>query len=191
VSWEDGEYYDASFGINKSRRYHALLRDFYQSMHNWSAGISAFAGSSAFVSFLADAPQITGWLAGVFGLISIFELIFRYEERARAHNDLCRRFTHLAAELEKTPETPEELGRIRAKRIEIEADEADVKRLIEIRASNEEARARGIPESRLVRLGPLQRVFGYMFTFGLRKLEKSKAAMEEAETMQASATPGS
>jgi hypothetical protein len=69
VSWNDGEYYDASFGINKCRRYHALLRDFNQSRHNWSAGISAFAGSSAFVAFLAGSSEITGWLSEVVPIV--------------------------------------------------------------------------------------------------------------------------
>jgi hypothetical protein len=185
VSWNDGEYYDASFGINKCRRYHALLRDFYQSLHNWSAGISAFAGSSAFIAFLAGSPEITGWLSAVFGLVSTFELIFRYEERVRYHNDPCVRFTNLAAKLEITPETLEELGRIRAKRITIEADENEVKRLVEIRASVEEARSRGIPEAKLIKLSRPQRVLGYLFTFGLSRLEKQKALMETEEHRQA------
>lgn len=178
MSWNDGEYYDASFAISKCRRYHALLRDFYQSAHNWTTAVNAFAGSAAFVAVLANASSMAGVLSALFALASIFESIFRYEERARTHHDLCVRFTHLAAELETMPETPEHLAEVRAQRIRIEADETEVKRLVEIRASNEEARARGVPEAKLIRLSRPQCAFGYVFTIGLHRLESQKAALE-------------
>jgi hypothetical protein len=181
VSWDDGDYYDASFGINKNRRYHALLRDFYQSAHNWTVGVNAFAGSAAFVAILAKFSLLAESLSALFALAAIFESIFRYEERARVHHDLCVRFTNLAAEIETMPETPENLGSVRARRIMIEADETEVKRLVEIRAMNEEARGRGVPEVKLAPLSWLQCRFGYVFTFGMRKLERRKAANEAAE----------
>jgi hypothetical protein len=187
VSWDDGDYYYASLAINKNRRYHAMLRDFYRSAHNWTVGVNAFAGSAAFVAILASASTIAAVVSALFALAAIFESIFRYEERAQAHHDLCVRFTHLAAEIEELAETPEELARVRAKRIKIEADETEVKRLVEIRASNEECRARGIAEAKLIPLSWAQCKFGYVFTFGLRKLEKRKAAMEAAEEEQANA----
>jgi hypothetical protein len=76
---------------------------------------------------------------------------------ARVHTmDLCVRFTNLAAELEKLPPTPENLAKVRAKRLEIEADETEVKRLVEIRATNEEARGRGVPEAQFTKLTRMQ-----------------------------------
>ena len=182
MSWNDGEYYDAAFGINKSRRYHALLRDFYQSAYNWTVALNAVAGSAAFVAILAHAPTwAPATLSGLFALAATLESIFRYERRARAHHDLCVRFTRLAAEMEKLAATPENLACVRAKRLEIEADETEVKRLVEIRAMNEESRARGVPEARLASLNSMQRWFGAVFTFGLPRLEREKAARERRE----------
>jgi hypothetical protein len=182
VSWNDGEYYDAAFGINKSRRYHALLRDFYQGAYNWIVGLNAVAGSAAFVAILAHAPTwAPATLSGLFGLAAILESIFKYGDRARAHHDLCVRFTKLAAEMERLAPTPENLASVRAERLEIEADESEVKRLVEIRAMNEESRARGVPEARLASLSRMQCWFGPVFTFGLLRLERERAAREVEE----------
>jgi hypothetical protein len=186
VSWNEGEYYDAAFGINKNRRYHALLSGYYQAVYNWTVGLNAFAGSGAFVAILARAPiWASGTLSGVFAFAAVLESIFRYEHRARAHHDLCVRFTKLAAELERLSPTPENLKKVRARRIEIEADEPGVKRLVEIRAVNEEARARGVPEAQLTRLSWMQWWLGPVFTFGLRRLEQEKAARQKAPDLAA------
>ncbi len=179
MTWDDDDYYYASFAVNKCRRYHALLRDFYQGAYNWTVGANAFAGSGAFVAILTHAPTwAPATLSGIFALAAIFESIFRYEHRARTHHALCVRFTELAAELELLPANPENLAHVRAKRIEIEADETEVKRLVEIRAANDECRARGVPEAKLERLSRMQCWFGPIFTFGLPRLEREKAARE-------------
>jgi hypothetical protein len=159
------------------------LRDFYQGLYNWTVGTNAFAGSSAFVAVLGSQPITAGVLSGIFAVASVLEAIFRYEAAARHHQDLCRRFTLLAAEMERLPATPDNLAKMRAARLEIEADETALKRCIELLASNEEARARGVPESKLHRLSWSQCNLGYFWTMGLRRLEREKAAREEAERL--------
>lgn len=178
--WNDGDYYDASFGIHKCRRYHAKLRDFYQGAYNYTTAANAFGASGAFFAILGSLTVVAAILSGLVALASLFDSIFKYENRARCHNDLCGRFTRLAAELEKLPETPENLADIRAKRLLIEADEPSEKRLVDLMASNDEARARGISEDRLHRLKFWQRNVGFIATFGLPRLEREKAKRESA-----------
>jgi hypothetical protein len=105
--WNDGDYYDASFGIHKCRRYHAKLRDFYQGVYNYTTGANAFGASGAFVAILGGLTAFAATLSAIVALASLFDSIFKYEMRARLHNDLCARFTRLAAELETLPATPE------------------------------------------------------------------------------------
>lgn len=188
MAWDDDGYYDVSFGINKSRRYHAKLRDFYQGAYNWTVGTNAVAGSAAFVAVIGSQPVLAGILSGIFALASVLEAIFRYEGKARHHQDLCRQFTMLASELERLEAIPDNLTKMRAARIELEAEETAVKRCVELMATNEEARARGVPEAKLHNLSFWQCNFGYLWTMGLPRLAREKAAREaqqEAEQTRA------
>jgi hypothetical protein len=74
--------------------------------------------------------------------------------------------------------TPANLKKARVERLKIERDEPPVKRLVDFQAYNEELRATGKSESSLIPLSIPQRWFGYMCTFGIRKIEKWKAAQE-------------
>jgi hypothetical protein len=125
-------------------------------------------------------PRVAATLSAIVALASLFDSIFKYETRARLHNDLCARFTRLAAELETLAATPENLAHVRAQRLLIEADEPSEKRLVELMASNDEARARGVPEARLHQLRWWQRNAGYLATFGLPRIAREKAAREAA-----------
>jgi hypothetical protein len=181
MNWADSPYYEVSCSVHKCRRYHAKLRDFYQGAYNWTVAGNAITGSAAFVAILASNPFYLGTiLSGVFAVASSLEAIFKYETKARAHHDLSVRFTKLAAEIEELQETPDNLARVRAERLRIEADEPAEKRLVEIMASNDELRARGVPESKLHRVSWCQSKFGYIWTWGLRRLEREKSARESA-----------
>jgi hypothetical protein len=179
-SWDDDGYYEASFGIDKSRRYHAKLRDFYQSAYNYTVAANAFAASATFVAILGSLPILAGVLSGIVAFASLFESIFRYEHKARLHHDLCVKFTKLSARLEVLEATPDNLAEVRGARKTLECEEPAEKRLVELMAAREEARSRGVPEVQLHRLSWMQYHFGYVFTFGLRRLEREKAAREAA-----------
>ena len=116
----------------------------------------AFAASGAFIAILGSQPLIAGTLAGAVALASLLESIFKYETKARKHDELCIRFTKLAARLERLKATPRNLTIVRAERLLIEAEEPDERRLVEIMAHNEEARGRGVLESKLQPLSYLQ-----------------------------------
>lgn len=178
-NWNDDDYYDASFAICKCRRYHAKLRDFYQGAYNYTVAANAFGASGAFVAVIGSQSVVAAILTGGVALASLFESIFKYENRARIHHDLCVRFTRIAEEIEKRPATPENLAFVRTKRLEIEADEPSEKRLVERMASIEEARSRGVAEENLDRLTRAQRSLGYIATFGLHHLERQKAEREK------------
>ncbi len=178
ISWDQDNYYVASFGIHKCRRYHAKLRAFYQGLHNAALGANAVTASGAFVAVLAEMPTLAAWLTGVVAVATSFDVLFGFDARARLHDDLCRRFTELAACIVEWPPTPANLARAAAQRIRIEKDEPTEKRLIDLLAQNEEARCRGVREEDLLPISKLQRVFGYCFTFGLPRLERAKAEAE-------------
>jgi hypothetical protein len=186
--WDDGDYYDASFSIHKSRRYHARLRDFYQTLHNYTTGLNAFAASGAFVAFLGSLTNFAAALSAIVALASLFDSLFQYDSRARLHHDLCARFTRTAAEIETLPETPQSLAHVRSERLKMECDEPAEKRLVERMAENDEARSRGVPESELIHLSKPQRILGYFFTYNMAHLERQRAAREARRAAAANST---
>lgn len=177
-SWNDGEYYFCSFAVHKSRRYHAKMRAFYQTCYDLTVAATAITGSAAFVSLFGDAPTLAKWLTGTIAIASTLELVFGFSKKAELHNRLCRRFTKLAASLEKMPVTTDSLITVRSKRLQIERDEPTEKRLIDLVAYNEESRSRGVSAENLVPISKYQRVFGYVCTFGLTKIDQWWATRE-------------
>lgn len=67
-----------------------------------------------------------------------------------------------------------------AERIRIEAEEPTERRLIDLRAHNDELASRGVPEGRLVPLDFWQQSFlAYLFDFGLPSLRSRMAKRDE------------
>ena len=100
-----------------------------------------------------------------------FDLVFAFSERADKQEHLRRCFTELAAQIVEWKPTPENLARAQAERLRIEAEDSGEKRLVDLQADNEEARARGVAPEDLIPLSRPQRWFGYVATFGMKRLE--------------------
>ena len=172
MSWDDDEFYDLSFSIEKCRRYHAKLRDHYQRIHDLTTAANVVAGSGTFIAVLGALPIVAGALSGVVAIASLLDLVFRTDRKAQLHHDLCGRFTELAAKIEITPATADNLAALRAERLLIEKDEPSEKRLVENMAHNDTSRARGVPEADLIPLSSAQKRFGYFLNFDMDRLEK-------------------
>jgi hypothetical protein len=176
MTWDDDDYYDACFGVNKSRRYHAMMRDYYRRCADTVTSISAISGTSAFVAlFLTDRNSTAAkWLIGLIAVASILNLVFGFSKKADLHDKLCRQFTGLAADMAEWTATKVNLQRARAGRLRLEVEEPTVRRVIDLRAHNDELRSRGVPIERLVPLDFLQRKtwLGYFLEFGLSGVDK-------------------
>lgn len=170
-TWSDGDYYNISFSIGKSRRYHAKMADFYRLCHHTVVASSALTGTSAFVALFSGNPEIAQWLTGVVACASTLDLVFAFSERADKQENLRRGFTELAARMVEWQATPEKLARARAERLRLEAEDSGERRLVDLQAENEESRARGVSPEELVPLSQAQRWFGYIATFGMNRLE--------------------
>jgi hypothetical protein len=175
VTWDDDDYYDVCVGVGKSRRYHAMMRDFYRRCADAVTSVSAISGTSAFVAlFLQDRSSVAAkWFTATIAVASILNLVFGFSKKADLHDKLCRQFTQLAAAMTLWPANKGNLAKARAERLTIEVDEPTVRRVIDLRAHNDEIRARGVLPDRLVPLGWLQQRtwLGYFLDFGLAGVE--------------------
>jgi len=175
MSWDHGEYYGVAFAVGKSRRYHAKLRAFYQQCDGLVVAATAATGTSAFAVLFGSSEnsKLAAWLTGVVALSSTLDLVFRFSDKSLLHSQLCVRFTELAARLEELAPTEENLQLAKAERIRIEKDEPTEKRIVDLLAHNDEARARGVDPNDLIPIGPIQSVVGYVWgNFGIRRLER-------------------
>jgi hypothetical protein len=145
---------------------------FYQTMNDAVLGANAILGASAFMALLGGKNNLTAQiLIGIVAGLSAIDNVLGFGKKSKLHADLSRRFTELAANMALWDASEVNYRKACAERIRIERDEPPIRRLIEIEANNEEMRARGYDERDMVPLGRLQRVFGYVFTFGMQRLE--------------------
>jgi len=179
MSWDEGDYYAASFSVHKCRRYHARMRDFYRGVHRLILGLTIFAASAAFGATLGHWSTLAASLSAVIACISVLDYAFGTGEAASQHHNLCRRFTRLAERIEQWKPTPENLSKARSQRLRIEADEPSEKRLVDLWAEGEEIRARGGDVADIPPLNRRQVFFGRMFTFGMRRIERWHAEREK------------
>lgn len=169
--WSEDGYYDVCFSVERCRRYHAKMQAYYDWCYNLTRAATALTGTASFFALLAGGTEIAKYLTAVVAAAASLDSVFRFDRKARLHEGLSRRFTDLGAKIAGWEPVPQNLKKARADRLRIERDEPPVRRLIDLQAQNEETRARGIPEDRCVPLSGWQRMFGYVGTFGMKRLE--------------------
>jgi hypothetical protein len=181
ASWDDDGYYDAAFGVGKSRRYHAFMRAFYQRLSDWTLAAQALTGAAAFVALLPAQPNslLPKILTAVVAVAATLDLVFRFSQKARVHDELCGKFTQLAADMAEMTPNAKNLQSARASRIRLEASEPTERRLIDLRAHNDELSARGVSAERFVPLDFWQMSWlAYLFTFGESNIRKRMKNIE-------------
>lgn len=172
LSGLDGEIYDLSFSVNKSRRYHELLCSFYGGWRDWARIVTAVVGSGVFFLISAKAQGPAEIAAALAALWAVIDIIVSPDKKSERHAKLCERFTRLAEKVARSPHTQEAYAENLSARLRIERDEPPVKRLVDLQARNDEARSRSLDPDQEVPLNRRQRVFGYFFTFGMGRLEQ-------------------
>jgi len=149
--------------------------------------VTAIAGSGAFFVVVAQYQHAAEIVTAFVGLWAILDIIVMPDKKHDIHNDLCKRFTSLAAKIQHLPRTEESLRELVGERLVLEQSEPPCKRLVDLEARNDECRARGFPPDELVPLSGWQRFFGYYGAqIGMARLEQWKA--ERQRSTDASAT---
>ncbi|MBL4783001.1 MAG: hypothetical protein JKX92_12235 [Porticoccaceae bacterium] len=166
------EYRDLLFGVRRSIRYNSRRELHYDRFHRLVVFFGLFFGTATIATFGAElttdvALPIKLLPAVVISLLSAFDLIIGSAQKSRLHNDLVRDFVGLEKELELSENGPtqEIVKRVTAKRLDIEATEPPVLRVLDTICHNELMRAMGYKKTELVRVGRLQRFFSPIFDF--------------------------
>jgi len=146
------------FGIRRSIRYHTRRRLFFDRINKWSEAITAIGGSGTIISILSNtgAQTPTTILAAITAIASVINLVFDTKGNARAHHDFARQFIQIEKELAKKNVTEEELARLTAQRLDIEAEEPPVLRVLDSMCHNELLKAMGYDKTEFLKISIIQ-----------------------------------
>lgn len=168
-------FYDLSFSVHKTCRYHDKMRSFYRACTTFTKVVTIVSGSGIFLLLLGDFERTAQFASASIALIAVLDLVFSPDRLAQEHQARYRDFTTLARDLEAAEQTDESYRKIRSGQLEIEHRSPPIKRLVDLMARNDECRARNFPPHCLVPLSRAQRWLGYIVTFGMARLERWKA----------------
>lgn len=133
------------FGVRRSVRYHNRRRAFFDGWVVVTNAVAVIFGSAAMWIFWSKVnPDWGVYAALVVTFFSAINLVVGAGQRARLHSDLARRFILLEKEIISLADPTEEQRRsFMARRLEVEADEPPVLRVVDIMCHNELAEAMG------------------------------------------------
>jgi len=160
---ENSEFSDLKFNIDRSCRYHARRRSFFDSFHKIFMFIIIVLGSSAFSGVFKDTSGLLGLLAA---LIAALDLVVGFSMKARDHELLYMRFMDLFADMEGvTSPSDDQLAEWTRQRRTIEKDEPPHYTALNLACYNEVARARGFAEDVIVPLTFWQKLMMHFIKF--------------------------
>lgn len=133
------------FDIPRSIRYHERRITFYERLHRTTDFLTILL-AGVVLSELLGSPNYVALqvLAGLGAFFSAWDLVIGYARRADLHRSLRRRFSMLQADITGTdPNDSNALASAERRRLQIEADEPQAYRALDMLCYNELCRATG------------------------------------------------
>ncbi len=137
-------------GVRRSIRYHARRQAFYESLDRWTTFALLLLGSGAMALLLLEHPA---WVLGanfVMAFLAGLRLVFGIGAKAGIHARFVSDFTRLEKRL-RASASAEEVAAVTRERLELEASEPPVMRVLDVICHNELLTAEGYqdPEERV------------------------------------------
>ena len=146
-------WHKMQFDIRRSIRYHNRRCAHFDRLDKLTNMVSIVFGSAAVFGVLErDYQALALTAAALVTIISAVNLVVGSSLRARDHADFARWFVELEKELVGSEPSPATLKHLTIRRLEIEANEPPVLRVLDCLCHNEEMRAQGYPVEQLARI---------------------------------------
>ncbi|WKN21516.1 hypothetical protein [Azotobacter vinelandii] len=159
----EDNWHNMLFGVRRSIRYHQRRRAFFERLDQFSNMLSVIFGSTAIYGVLGpDAKKFALIASAMVTATASINLVIGCSKKAREHSDLARRFI----ELEKRmigKASVERLNEVTEARLNIEAEEPPILRVLDALCHNDQMRAMGYKREQLAKIGPLQTLFAQIF----------------------------
>ncbi len=166
------KHHDLLFGVCRSIRYHSRRQAFYESIDRWTNLLLLLLGSGAIALALENRPA---WILSVgfsVSVISGLKLVYAFGSKAGKHGQFVKDFTRLEKQL-RTETSEEIITAVTQERLNLEASEPPVMRVLDVLCHNELIRAMGYDnEEEWVRVPWWQRLTANLFNYGEHRLEK-------------------
>lgn len=172
------QYDSLLFAARRSVRYHRYRQRFLDRVHECGALFTAFAGTATFAVLLAELPAGWTWVrflaAGLTAFASAAELVLAPARRARRHDSLAVNFIALEKDLVRAGSslTSEGLVELQSRRLDIEAREPPVFRVLDVICHDELVTALGIDPTQRSNITGWQRLWRHFFDVGAHRLQK-------------------
>ena len=180
----DLKWHNLLFGVRRSIRYHARRRMFFDRCRQFTSAVGVIFGSATIFTLLNNMnPLYPAIAAAVVTVFFAIDLVVGTAAEARLHDDLCRRFIELERQMELAAVIDaQSLAKFTAARLEIEAGEPPVHRVLDLMCHNELLHAMGYERNQFVRIRFYQRWLAPFFdvqdhkiiTYGELERAKSK-----------------
>lgn len=162
------------FDVRRSVRYHQRRRAFYESWNTIANAVAVIFSSAAIAGVVKSYAWLTIMSGAIVTVFSTVNLVVGTVRKARVHEELAKRFFTLERDIVQAAEYDEAaLAQFTVKRLEIEADEPPILKVLDCICHNELARAMGYGEEHFMRVGNVQRLLRHFFDFQEHKLRRA------------------
>ena len=174
------EYDNLLFAVRRSVRYHRHRESFLDRVHRFGALLTAFAGLATVATLLAELPARWTWVrllaASVTALAGATELVFGPARAARRHDSLAVSFLALEKDLLRAGRsvTAEILIELQSRRLDLEAAEPPVYRVLDAACHDELVTALGIDASQRSNVTRWQRLWRHFLDVGAHRIRKNE-----------------
>ena len=158
------EHHDVLFSVRRSIRYHSKRQAFYESVEQWTTFVLLLLGSGV-VALALEGLQAWNLAVG-FGvaLLSGLKLVYAFGSKAHRHARFVGDFTTLEKRL-RGDSSGETVAAVTRERLDLEASEPPIKRVLDVICHNELCRAMDYSDEERVRVTRLQRLTANLFNY--------------------------
>ena len=170
--------HETLFGVQRSVRYHRHRERFFDRTHEMSAAIAMTAGMATITTLLADLPAEWIWTRLACATVALGtyfpNFCFNPASAAQHHSNLAVEFLALERDLVNAGDEPEatELRKLEMRRLDIEAGEPPVLRVLDAICHDELITALEADPSQRTNITRWQRLWRHLFDFGAHRLRK-------------------
>ena len=174
----DSAYSDLLFAARRSVRYHRHRERFLDGVHHATALLTTCGGLATIVAATADPGAGWAWLLPAAGTVTALaathEAVFGPGSKARRHETLARDFATLERDLLRIGPRPgtEALLELQTRRLEIEAGEPPIYRVLDATCHDELVTALGHDRGQRTNVTPLQRLCRHFFDLAPHRIRK-------------------
>lgn len=151
------------FEIRKSIRYHTQRKRFFDWLHNTTTFLCAVSGTATIATILGKFDQsVSISFALCVTVFSMIDLVIGSPRAARLYDDLARRFIALEKQLMLSEKSLAALDAVTLQRLNIEAEEPPVLRVLNAVCYNEVTASLGYSRDKFIRITWFQHLFRHI-----------------------------